>query len=218
METELVVIKNTDIDKNIFNLSPVTIEDFIREGKKVVRSMQCHQAVIAYYAMQVCDIQHGGYSRGLYTMKQYAIDIGLKPKSVQNWTLIYKRIIQYLDIPPEKITKKDWSVASKVAVLHESENRIDNMINGTNRKRPDYKPVRKTPEEIRKAFKDNYNEQTFENEVYSWNATVQTMKSKIKKRDMSLTPRKTLEEFMSNLDQISDFINDYLTTTKNKGH
>jgi hypothetical protein len=200
---ELVVIGKSDINKTIFNLNPKTIEEYVIEGRKVVHSFQCHQAVLAYYAMKVCQIKHGGYSKGIYTLKQYAEDIGLQVKTLQNWTLIYKRIVQHLDIPLDKITKKDWQVATKITEHAESLNRIDNIESGTNRRRADYKPEKRTSEEIKKAFKDNYDEQTVEGEVYNWNRSIAMIKNKIQKRDLSL-------------DIVSDVINNYLTKTKKK--
>jgi hypothetical protein len=220
METEVIRIEKKDVEALSVSqyTEPTTIDGFIQAGKAIVKTTQCYQALLAHYAIQVCKIRHGGRSNGIYTIKDYANDIGIKHKTLQNWSLIYRRVIQHLGIPPEKLTAKDWQVANKIAYLQEQENRTDNVEKGTNRKRNDYKEEKsskRTPEQVKKAFNDNF-VMTFESEVYNWNNTVMTMKNKIEKRDLKLANDKILTEFMNNLDSISDHINDYLTQNKKR--
>jgi len=206
-ELSLLIQKNMNV--------PTTIEDYVNAGKGIIRTTQCYQALLAYYALKVCEIKHGGYSKGVYTIKQYAEDIGMSAKTLQNWTLIYRRVFEHLDIEPEKATKKDWQVATRVAYLEESDNRVDNIENGTPRKRAGYKPVKigRTSADIKKAFEANFVE-NFEYEIVGWNSTVLQMNNKLQKRDLSLANAKVLMEFMETLDEMSDFVNDYLTRTK----
>ena len=193
-----------------------TYEKYVEAGKKLVKEVACYQAMIAYYALKICTIRHGGISNNIYTIKQYAIDIGVPVKTLQNWTLVYRRVIVHLGINPKDITEKDWKVASKVAYMYKQENKEDNKTDETHRKRVDYKPAKRTPKEVKKDFKENYERSTFESEAFAWSSTISAIKNKLAKRELSLANRKCLTTIMEDCDNISDLINDYLS--KNKRH
>ena len=120
------LIKVTDIQSRNFTLKFNTVEEYITEGRKVVKSLHCHQALMAYYALSACEIRNGGKSPNNYTLRQYAIDVGLNEKTLRQWTLVYRRVIQHLGIPLDKITTKTGAVTPikirKIRVVYEASN------------------------------------------------------------------------------------------------
>ena len=189
-------------------------DDYVRAGRALIKNIVCHQARIAYYSIKICTIRHGGISKGVYTISDYASDIGMNKKTLQEWTLVYRRVIQHLDKKLEDITEKDWKVASRVAWIQDQDNRLDNREKGTPRKMVASKPVQKTPEQIKQVFKENYEEKSFKYEAVDWSRSIMRIKNLLLKRDLSLPDERTLEEIMENCDQMSDHINDYLTKAK----
>lgn len=217
MKNEIVAIEARDVDQliKVNFVEPTTIDEYIKAGKGIVKTTQCYQALLAHYALQVCKIRHGGRSNGIYTIKDYAADIGVNGKTLQNWTLVYRRVIQHLNISPDKITSQDWTKAQKITYIEEAKNLADNREKGTLRKRDQYKDnkVSRTPDQIRKLFQDDFT-LTFENELVNWNNSIVLMLGKIKKRDLSIASRKVLISFMTNLDEMSDIVNDFLSKKK----
>lgn len=220
METDILITGN-DVKAIMTSnyIEPDSIEGYIQAGKGIVKTSQCYQALLAHYALKVCQIKHGGYSKGIYTVKNYADDIGMHYKTLQNWTLIYRRVVAHLDIKPEKMTQKDWHVATKVAYLQENENRANNIVEGTPRKRNEYKPskIERTSEQIKRSFEANF-VQTFENEISNWNNSILQMKRKLLVRDLRIANKLVLIEFMQHLDEMSDHVNDFLTDSLKGKH
>jgi hypothetical protein len=195
-----------------------TVEDYIRAGKSAVSSMKCYQALVASYAIRVCKIRHGGKSvEKIYTLTDYANDIGLVPKTLQSWTLIYRKVFVHIGIKPEDITPDDWKKASKIAWVEKGVNHSDNLIEGTNRKRDEYKEKKagKTPEQIKEAF---YKRDilTVSSKVVSWNYQMNQIKTKLLDMNLDHADKRTLVEMMEHLDTMSDHINDYLTNVNKK--
>ena len=209
IQTSVTIKDVGSIDKNLKSYS-----DYVKAGKQVVKSITCHQVRLAYYAIQVCTIRHGGISNNCYTITDYARDIGMNKKTLQEWTLVYRRVIVHLQKNIEEITQKDWKVASRITWIQDQGNRADNKEKCTPRKMVASKPPAKTPEQVRKQFAEEYGEKTFATESHDWQRTIMRIKNLIQKRDLSLADRRVLTELMTDCDSISDHINDYLTKTK----
>lgn len=188
---------------------------YVEASKKIIKSLICQQAVIGFYATKICTIRHGGRSDGFYTLSDFARDIGVHRKTLNEWTAIYRRVIQHLDIDPLKMNQKEWSTARRIAYQIEGDTRHRNKANGT----PKGKSITNLPkrEEIRKLFMENSNGPTVKYEVMEWGNRLRTLYSNLSKRDLSLASENDLLEIMKVSDKISDLINDYLTDKKRKG-
>lgn len=213
--TELVI---ADIQDKGFKLKLNSIDEYITEGKKIVKSLHCHQALMAYYALSVCQIKNGGNgSQNCYTLRQYSRDVGLNEKSLRQWTLVYRRVIQHLGIPLDLITKNDWKNANKVTRLQEIAHSAVNRANGTMKRKEASlsMEVKRTPESVRKMFNDvSTGADGFYSEAWEWNRRFLSVKNSIKKRQLSLADEKCLIEIMNYCDEISDYINTHLTNKR----
>ena len=83
----------------------------VRIAKALVGEMEAVQYKVACLAVEACEIRHGGISTNIYTMKDFANDVGLNPKSVQNWVRVYQVVATKLPSKPE--SRKEWSAASR---------------------------------------------------------------------------------------------------------
>jgi len=88
-------------------------QDYVKKGRALLEELEdlkeiqdCYQSKIAKYALSVCDIRHGGQSGGLYTMKDYALDIGANPKTLSNWVAIYKNVLVKIGIEDPTIEER----------------------------------------------------------------------------------------------------------------
>ena len=57
----------------------------VSQGKTVVNNRKNSQRHLADLAMRACTIRYGGRYGNLYTMKQYARDIGVNSKTLSKW-------------------------------------------------------------------------------------------------------------------------------------
>ena len=193
----------------------VSYQDYVEAGKKIVKGIACYQAVLAFYACQVCAIRHGGKSDAYYTITDYARDIGITPKTLQSWTLVYRNVIEKIGLMPEEVTKEQWKIASRVNDNMSYENRSQNRDNGTNRQRMSYKK-QYPPTFVKELFDKESEGPTFKTELRSWVHSTRLVKNVIQKRDLSLAEANDLKELMEMCDTISDHINDYLSAQRKK--
>lgn len=191
-------------------------EDYVEMGKELVKRTEAYQARIAFYACRVCQIRHGGRSDKFYTLTDYAKDIGVPHKSLQQWTLTYRNVIERLDIPVDNITKEVWKIANRVNDNLSWRNRRDNHDNKTPRTALKYK--REIPvSEVHRMYKEESGgDGSFESELRGWGQYVRLIKNKIFKRDLTLGHPGNLLELMNMMDDISDHINNFLTKLKKK--
>lgn len=221
MKNSEVLVSHNDpkyIEKDLSALGTklLSYDAYVEMGKELLKRVEVYQARIAFYACRICQIRHGGVSGKYYTLTDYAKDIGVNPKSLQQWTLTYRNVIEKLDIEVENITKEVWRTANRVNDNLTWRNRLDNKEKNTPRKNMKYKS-RIPAETIRKMYEEESNDEpSFTSEVRSWSQTFRTIKSNIVKRDLSLAHEGNLIEIVGMLDFISDHINDYLTAKKKK--
>lgn len=190
-------------------------EQYVRMGKDLVNTINCYQAQIAYYATKVCEIKHGGITRSTtYTLTKYAADIGIKSKTLSEWVSIYRNVITKVDIDPEKVTKKDWTVATRVQSLYAGEKRTMQALAGlSGKKNKGYRPD-VSVERVKDLFKQNYDGPSFQKEVYEWADYVIFIKNKLLARDLSTVSVSSLISLKENLDKASDHILAELTKKK----
>jgi hypothetical protein len=210
----LVQHKDIELDLNKQDKNLLKFEDYVEMGKELVKRTDIYQARIAFYACRVCQIRHGGRSDKYYTISDYAEAIGVNRKTVQQWTLAYRNVIQKLDIPLDKITKEVWRSANRVNDNLTWKSRLDNQENGTERKAMKYK--KETPRhEIQKMMNDESgDEPSFISELRVWTCSIRNIKNTVTKRDLNLAHRGNLMELMTMLDIISDHLNDFLSKGK----
>jgi hypothetical protein len=211
--TDLKIINKQQATSSLVAPSNATYDWYVNASKNIIKNLVCQQAVIGFYATKVCTIRHGGISNGYYTITDFAKDIGLNRKTLSEWVAIYRRVIQHLDIDPLKMTNKQWSSARRIAYKIDGETRQSNI----KAKTPKGKSLTNLPkrEEIKKLFNEDYeNGPSVKYEVSEWNGRLRTIYSKLQLRDLSLSSEDELLEIMNVCDNISDLINDFLTSKK----
>lgn len=218
--------------------------DFVVKGKRIVQKLEelkelqnCYQAKIAKYAVSVCDIAHGGYSKGKYTIKQYALDIGIHPKTVQNWVAVYRNVLVKLDLTEP--TVEEWRKASKVNNIMRVDRTIDNRRAGRPRgSRGAYK--KQVPASRVQDLFTGIDDKPFIGECHSMiqstrhakhvlgqyrgnlgaipehelgkiETTAGYVKGVLEKRDIGIAGEQRLLALMENLDEASEIINEFLT-------
>jgi transposase-like protein len=189
-------------------------EKYVELGKELLNKVEDYQLKICKYAMEVCTIRHGGHSKGYYTIKDYARDIGMNTKTLQNWLITYRNVVLKLSIDQQ--ANLNWNKASKVNNVLEENRTMDNAINKKPRTRDAFKK-HLAPEKVQKIY-DAYSEQKpFEGEFVNMVQQTKGFKNLLEKRDLSIVEDKHLAHFMTLLDECSDLINEYLTLKKKAG-
>src|SRR5690606_28292286 len=105
---------------------------YVELGKELVNKIEAYQAKIAEYACLVCDIRHGGISTNYYTIKDYANDIGIPYKTLQNWIRVYRNVVKRIDNKIE--TNKDWERARKTNDILTMDITVENKKQNTPKK------------------------------------------------------------------------------------
>lgn len=177
-----------------------TLKEIERLEKKIVG----YQQKIAMWAVEVCDIRHGGRSNGLYTIKDYARDIGMNAKTLQNWVQIYRNVVMKLDKP-----RANWQAASKTNDILRQENVMKNKKDGTPRRKGCKRFVPK--ERVQEIYERAINEKPFISEFHSAVAQAKHIKFLMKNRDLGIIDDYKLTHLMEELDTASEIINQFLT-------
>lgn len=109
-------------------------EKYVIHGKNVAErlkslenSVHACQVEIARLALKVCEIRHGGISNDLYTITRFADDIGINRKTVSNWTLVHRGVIEKIGI--DEVSAEDWSAAMATTKLLKNERTAINASN-----------------------------------------------------------------------------------------
>lgn len=163
-------------------------------------------------ALKVCEIRHGGRSDKYYTMSDFADDIGVNRKTLQQWVHTYRDILLKCDLGEP--TPKQWADAAKVEKLLKNTRTIDNKLAGKSGTRHSYrKDIPRST--IRQLFKEVSEDK--DNTLFKVNRGLNQAKhvrSIIKTIDMNKIDPKFLESMMEILDETSDMINDFLTNKR----
>jgi len=190
-----------------------TYQEYVELGKQVVDQVNDRQMKICSYAIEVCQIRHGGRSDKLYTMKDYARDIGLNNKTLNQWMLVYRNVI--LKLTPQQRETMTWKQASRVNEQLEEANTIENRIKGTPRSKMNTKKFI-TSERVQSLYDQSMSEKPFVGEFMSIMKQANHTKNVLNKRDLSIIQDNHLLHLMEILDECSDLINKHLTLKKRK--
>lgn len=188
----------------------LSYSDYVKLGKDLVQSIEAYQVKIAEYATKVCDIRHGGISTNYYTITDYAKDIGIPYKTLQNWVRVYRNVCVKVDKKIE--TKKDWEMARKTNDVLTMDITVENKKENT----PKKIRLRDIPKnKVQKTFDTLCeDEKPF---LMEFNRILKSTKythGLIKVRDLNLISEDSLIHLMELLDNTSDLINNYLTDKK----
>lgn len=203
--------------KNI-ELAELNFSQYVSMGRELLNKVECYQARIAFYALKVCTIRHGGKSDNYYTLKDYARSLNISPKTLQGWTLAYRNVVAKLGIPLSDIDKKVWKAVNRTNDNITWANRRDNKEKGTNRKAQKYK-ADIPAEKVKKAFQVEYeavDEPSFVSEVRGWLHNTRAMKNNLAKRDLNLAHEGDLIELSRMLSDANVILNKFLLTKKKK--
>lgn len=85
----------------------------VAEGRRIVESMENNKLQLVRIALKVCDQIHGGAQKNVYTIKDFATDIGFSERTLSNWVGDYKRLEK--KIPKELINKTNESALFRAA-------------------------------------------------------------------------------------------------------
>lgn len=188
-------------------------KNYVILGKKELAQIEGHQKRICDYAMEVCTIRHGGKSPGIYTLKKYAEDIGMNPKTLQNWMQVYRNVIIKLEDPE----KADFQKASKVNNILEENRTLDNAIGKTPGTRTAYK--KDVPaEKVRSLYAKYEHEKPFEGEFINIMQQMKSFRNLFMKRDLNIIQDEHLQHCKDLLDECSQMLNTHLRNKrKNMG-
>ncbi len=193
-----------------------TYDFYVKEGKKLLHATYTHQATIAYYASCVCDISHGGRSGSKYTLTQYANDIGMHRKTLSEWSVTYRNVIQKLELDPSDITKDQWFVATRVSNLLRDEKRQIQAESGLQRRKGRgwsfnvHIPV----DRVRDLFSAEMNGRTAQSEINGYCDTVINIKNKLRRMEMSSVSEVSIRSLKMSLDEASSELTNYLMNNK----
>jgi hypothetical protein len=185
--------------------------EYVLLGKAIVDQVQDRQMKICSYAINICTIRHGGRSDKFYTMKDYATDIGLNNKTLNQWMLVYRNVV--VKLTPKQLETMTWRQASKANEYLEESNTIQNRIDG----KPRQKAVSKgylSPAIVQRVFDDAVSEKPFVGEFLNLVKQAKHCKHLLLKRDLSLIEDSHMLHLMEILDNCSDLINEHLTEKK----
>lgn len=77
------------------------------------------RAQIAKLAVETCDVRRGGNYEGVYTLKQFAKDIGMSSTTLCEWTLIYKAGLKINLTEPNE---EEWAQLRQALAVEKHEN------------------------------------------------------------------------------------------------
>lgn len=99
--------------------------DAVNEARDLIKNKDKYQMRIAELALSVCTVKHGGNSEGLYTIKSFADDSGVKVKTLYNWIDMYKKVYVKLDrAEQDKISMTGLSKISNIVGINPSTKRV----------------------------------------------------------------------------------------------
>lgn len=86
----------------------VKYQSLIREAKRLLEVVECHQAAIAKIAIAAKEEKDPEGKH--YTLAVISRDMGVSYKTLHKWTYIYENICTRIDLPSP--SKREWSAAS----------------------------------------------------------------------------------------------------------
>lgn len=129
-------------------------EKAIEEARALAGSMKAARLKIAELALSVCEVKCGGNWREfarIYTIKNFANDIGVHPKTLHQWIRIKKNIHDQL---PEGVWVEDWALAVRVDHSIGAKASKDKVVKSYEKEKARNKPMRRL-RTVRKSV-DNF--------------------------------------------------------------
>ncbi len=114
--------------KKFSNEKQNKINTYVAQAKYTLDLIGSYQYKLAKMACEICDIRHGGISTHLYTVTDFANDIGMNSKTLQNWVSVYRTITKKCGI--SITTESDWKKARLAMQLIKHEKRRRNKSDG----------------------------------------------------------------------------------------
>lgn len=96
-------------------------EEAITQAKVCISNMSKSRLKVAELALEVCDVRWGGGAHwanheGTYTLKRFAEEIGLNPKTLSNWVRVKRNVHDKLVEAGQEINPiEDWAAMTRVA-------------------------------------------------------------------------------------------------------
>lgn len=180
-------------------------KQYVILGKKELGQIEGFQKRICKYALEVITIRHGGISNGIITIKQYAEDIGMNAKTLQNWIQVYNNVIIKLEDPEGA----NFNKASKVNNILDEARTIDNAVNGTPNTRKAYK--KNVPaDRVRSLYNAYEFEKPFEGEFMNILQQIKSHKTLLGKRDLNIISDAQMQHLLDQINICAQIISDHL--------
>lgn len=90
-----------------------TYDQLVIEAKNLIVTRDLMALKIAKMAVIACTIKHGGKSGKLYTLTDFAKDVGMPYKTLSNWTITYRMVASKIEKYIK--TNEDWSKARDIS-------------------------------------------------------------------------------------------------------
>lgn len=185
--------------------------NYVNLAKKELKAVEGHQIRICEYAMKVCQIRHGGRSNGYYTITDFASDIGMESKTLSNWLLTYRNVVQKLDKPIS--TQKEWVAAKRVENVLREERIVKNRIADKPVGSSYASKIPVSKERIQNIYSriESGEERPFEAEFAQMLRSAKHALSLLQKRELGIIDDDQLEYLMTVIDESSEILNNYVT-------
>lgn len=189
----------------------------IKKAKTLIKLIKVHelkivnyQTEIVMFAIEACEIRHGGISPNAYTIKDFAADTGAPYRLLLNWSRVYRNVLLKNGITEP--TAEQWAIARRVDLVFKNERSFINKANGKGGTKTAY--ANEIPEARVKEIYEEIEQKPFVYELEKLIASSKHIKFILSKRDLGIAQPQRLIELMENLDIASDSINDFLTPKK----
>lgn len=184
-----------------------TYAQYVRLGRTCLARVRCHQVMVAYYATRVCEIREGGGGAPRYGLSQYATSLGMSPKLLSRWVIVYRTVIERLGMDTKAVTPTIWTAAQRVTSILKSEARLVNAEEGTpGVRRRKQAPVRR----IRTLLKDNLSAASPQAQVYVWTETVIGIRNRVAQGHTEGASRGSVEHLRDQLNLASSAVTNCL--------
>ncbi len=183
----------------------------VEAARKIYLDLECKQSEIAKLALKACNIVRGGSQESIharFTLKDFASDSGIPYGALRSWVGTYQMVLQKIDI--KNPTKEQWAAGYKT---FNSLRTLEDRPTAQGRNFKEAIPK----ERIRNHFDRVAKEAKTVNAAHTSLKYAQMVKSTLKKVDLKEQNTSILTQIMDVLDEVSDLINDHLTSQKRKG-
>lgn len=106
-------------------------EENVNEARILIKNYKNSQMRIAKLALEVCEINRGGvkYKDSPFTLKKFAEECGIKPKTLSGWLAVKKNVYDKLDTETRAISS--WTtmdMVSRIVTPTESKEKVCKLL------------------------------------------------------------------------------------------